>query len=68
MLRTGEFQQRATELGEHLHAELGLLTGTGRVTRRYGGAACGPGVDIDPAYGTGGRSRKKLMDRGVLVK
>ncbi|RSN74583.1 ornithine--oxo-acid transaminase, partial [Streptomyces sp. WAC 05379] len=27
MLRTGEFQARAAELGAHLHRELGLLTG-----------------------------------------
>ncbi|MFI6880109.1 ornithine--oxo-acid transaminase [Streptomyces sp. NPDC050400] len=67
MLRTGEFQQRATELGEHLHAELGLLTGTGRVTE-VRGRGLWAGVDIDPAYGTGREISEKLMDRGVLVK
>lgn len=32
MLRTGEYQQRATELGDHLHRELNLLVGGGAVT------------------------------------
>ncbi|MFB7711342.1 ornithine--oxo-acid transaminase [Streptomyces sp. NPDC056105] len=67
MLRTGEFQQRAAELGEHLHAELGLLTGTGKVTQ-VRGRGLWAGVDIDPSYGTGREISEKLMARGVLVK
>ncbi|MFJ8820218.1 ornithine--oxo-acid transaminase [Streptomyces sp. NPDC102467] len=67
MLRGGEFQQRAAELGEHLHAELGLLTGTGKVTE-VRGRGLWAGVDIDPAYGTGREISEKLMGRGVLVK
>ncbi|MFW6694661.1 ornithine--oxo-acid transaminase [Streptomyces sp. MAR4 CNX-425] len=67
MLRTGEYQQRATELGEHLHHELGLLTGTGAV-REVRGRGLWAGVDIDPAHGTGREISEKLMARGVLVK
>ncbi|MEB3966959.1 ornithine--oxo-acid transaminase [Streptomyces kunmingensis] len=67
MLRGGEFQQRATELGEHLHAELGLLTGTGKVAQ-VRGRGLWAGVDIDPAHGTGREISEKLMARGVLVK
>ncbi|MFZ3596475.1 ornithine--oxo-acid transaminase [Streptomyces sp. BH104] len=67
MLRTGEFQERAAELGEHLHAELGLLTGTGKVTG-VRGRGLWAGVDIDPSFGTGREISEKLMDRGVLVK
>ncbi|MFZ3559403.1 ornithine--oxo-acid transaminase [Streptomyces sp. BH055] len=67
MLRTGEFQERAAELGEHLHAELGLLTGTGKVTG-VRGRGLWAGVDIDPSFGTGREISQKLMDRGVLVK
>ncbi len=67
MLRTGEYQQRATELGEHLHHELGLLTGTGAV-REVRGRGLWAGVDIDPAHGTGRQISEKLMARGVLVK
>ncbi|MFE7160167.1 ornithine--oxo-acid transaminase [Streptomyces sp. NPDC057636] len=67
MLRAGEFQQRAAELGEHLHAELGLLTGTGKVTQ-VRGRGLWAGVDIDPSYGTGREISEKLMARGVLVK
>ncbi|MFI5657308.1 ornithine--oxo-acid transaminase [Streptomyces sp. NPDC051684] len=67
MLRTGEFQERAAELGEHLHAELSLLTGTGKVTG-VRGRGLWAGVDIDPSFGTGREISEKLMDRGVLVK
>ncbi|WP_369213019.1 ornithine--oxo-acid transaminase [Streptomyces flavofungini] len=67
MLATGEFQARATELGEHLHAELGLLAGSGAVTE-VRGRGLWAGVDIAPAYGTGREVSEKLMDRGVLVK
>ncbi|MEV5613549.1 ornithine--oxo-acid transaminase [Streptomyces sp. NPDC052225] len=67
MLESGEFQQRAAELGEHLHAELGLLTGTGKVTQ-VRGRGLWAGVDIDPSYGTGREISEKLMARGVLVK
>ncbi|MGI5410701.1 ornithine--oxo-acid transaminase [Streptomyces chartreusis] len=67
MLRTGEFQARAAELGAHLHGELGLLTGTGRVTE-VRGRGLWAGVDIARTYGTGREVTEKLMDRGVLVK
>ncbi|MER6916961.1 ornithine--oxo-acid transaminase [Streptomyces sp. NPDC000594] len=67
MLRTGEYQRRATELGEHLHRELGLLTGTGAVTS-VRGRGLWAGVDIDPALGTGREISERLMERGVLAK
>ncbi|GHB45254.1 ornithine--oxo-acid transaminase [Streptomyces cirratus] len=67
MLRTGEFQQRATELGDHLHRELNLLVGGGAVTA-VRGRGLWAGVDIDPAHGTGREISEKLMELGVLVK
>ncbi|MEU9603163.1 ornithine--oxo-acid transaminase [Streptomyces sp. NPDC048057] len=67
MLRTGEYQQRATELGEHLHRELGLLAGGGAV-EAVRGRGLWAGVDISPAHGTGRAISEKLMARGVLVK
>ncbi|MGW2520145.1 ornithine--oxo-acid transaminase [Streptomyces sp. NPDC001617] len=67
MLRTGEFQARAAELGAHLHRELGALAGTGRVTA-VRGRGLWAGVDIHPRHGTGRAVSEKLMDRGVLVK
>jgi ornithine--oxo-acid transaminase len=67
MLATGEHQQRALELGEHLHRELNLLVGEGAVTA-VRGRGLWAGVDIDPAHGTGREVSEKLMDRGVLVK
>ncbi|MFJ4780347.1 ornithine--oxo-acid transaminase [Streptomyces sp. NPDC088762] len=67
MLRTGEYQQRAAELGDHLHRELGLLVGGGAVTA-VRGRGLWAGVDIDPAHGTGREISEKLMERGVLAK
>ncbi|MGW7411566.1 ornithine--oxo-acid transaminase [Streptomyces sp. NPDC054863] len=67
MLRSGEFQQRATELGDHLHHELNLLVGEGAV-RAVRGRGLWAGVDIDPSRGTGRQISEQLMERGVLVK
>ncbi|MEV6951821.1 ornithine--oxo-acid transaminase [Streptomyces sp. NPDC051183] len=67
MLRTGEYQQRATELGDHLHRELNLLVGGGAVTA-VRGRGLWAGIDIDPARGTGREISEKLMELGVLVK
>ncbi|MEU9378605.1 ornithine--oxo-acid transaminase [Streptomyces sp. NPDC048255] len=67
MLRTGEYQQRATELGEHLHRELNLMVGAGAVTA-VRGRGLWAGVDVDPSRGTGREISEKLMELGVLVK
>nr|WP_030290658.1 ornithine--oxo-acid transaminase [Streptomyces katrae] len=67
MLRTGEYQQRATELGDHLHRELNLLVGGGAVTA-VRGRGLWAGVDIAPGHGTGREISEALMERGVLVK
>ncbi|GAA1520830.1 ornithine--oxo-acid transaminase [Streptomyces albidochromogenes] len=67
MLRTGEFQQRATELGDHLHQQLGLMVGGGAV-EAVRGRGLWAGIDITPSRGTGREISEKLMDRGVLVK
>ncbi|MFI8530661.1 ornithine--oxo-acid transaminase [Streptomyces aquilus] len=67
MLRTGEYQARAAELGAHLHRELEKLTATGRATA-VRGRGLWAGVDIAPAHGTGREISERLMRRGVLVK
>ncbi|MFF4951573.1 ornithine--oxo-acid transaminase [Streptomyces chattanoogensis] len=67
MLRTGELQARATELGEHLHAELAPLAGGGAVDA-VRGRGLWAGVDINPSRGTGREVAERLMARGVLVK
>ncbi|MFD5793330.1 ornithine--oxo-acid transaminase [Streptomyces diastatochromogenes] len=67
MLRTGEYQARAAELGDHLHRELAALLGTGKVTA-VRGRGLWAGVDIAPGVGTGRQVSERLMDRGVLVK
>ncbi|MEE1927945.1 ornithine--oxo-acid transaminase [Streptomyces sp. TRM 70351] len=67
MLEEGDHQRRAAELGDHLHAELALLAGTGRVTG-VRGRGLWAGVDVDPALGTGREISERLMAEGVLVK
>ncbi|MET9291225.1 ornithine--oxo-acid transaminase [Streptomyces sp. NPDC003077] len=67
MLRTGEYQDRAKELGEHLLSELGPLAGGGAVDAiRVRGLWAG--VDVNPALGTGRHISERLMERRVLVK
>ncbi|AMM22229.1 ornithine--oxo-acid aminotransferase [Frondihabitans sp. PAMC 28766] len=66
MLSSGEFQQRASELGERLRTSLDSLIGHGVVAVR--GAGLWAGVDIDPALGTGREVSEGLMRRGVLAK
>ena len=66
MLESGEFQERARALGEHLDAGLQKLIGHGVTTVRVAGLWAG--VDIDPAFGTGREISERLMERGVLVK
>jgi len=66
MLETGEFQERARQLGAHLASVLEPLIGHGVATVRIAGLWAG--VDIDPAYGTGREIAEKLLERGVLVK
>lgn len=67
MLREGEIQQRAAELGEHLHHELAGLPGTGAVTA-VRGRGLWAGVDIAPERGTAREVAERLMARGVLAK
>ncbi|MER7463955.1 ornithine--oxo-acid transaminase [Streptomyces sp. NPDC097981] len=67
MLRGGEYQQRAAELGDHLHRELSVLVGGGAVTA-VRGRGLWAGVDIAPGHGTGREVSERLMERGVLVK
>ncbi|GAA2599934.1 ornithine--oxo-acid transaminase [Streptomyces roseoviolaceus] len=66
LLETGEFQQRAAELGATLRDGLTELVGKGVVGFRSRGLWAG--VDIDPALGTGREVSERLMREGVLVK
>ncbi|MEN3536538.1 ornithine--oxo-acid transaminase [Microbispora sp. ZYX-F-249] len=65
LLKTGEYQARARELGAFLHARLADL-GPGVVAVR--GRGLWAGVDIDPSLGTGRQISEALLRRGVLVK
>ncbi|WP_328853924.1 ornithine--oxo-acid transaminase [Microbispora hainanensis] len=65
LLKTGEYQARARELGVFLHARLAEM-GPGVVAVR--GRGLWAGIDIDPSLGTGRQISEALMRRGVLVK
>jgi ornithine--oxo-acid transaminase len=66
MLATGEYQERAARLGEHLQSRLRELLGRGVVAVR--GAGLWAGIDIDPELADGRRVCELLMERGVLAK
>ncbi|WP_103350536.1 ornithine--oxo-acid transaminase [Amycolatopsis sp. CA-128772] len=66
LLETGEFQQRSTELGAHLHARLNALVGTGLSEVR--GRGLWAGIDIAPGGPSGREASVALSARGVLCK
>ncbi|MEA5366143.1 ornithine--oxo-acid transaminase [Amycolatopsis sp., V23-08] len=66
LLQTGEFQQRSTELGAHLHARLTELVGGGLSEVR--GRGLWAGIDIAPGGPSGREASEALAARGVLCK
>ena len=66
LLGTGEYQQRARDLGEVLHGRLAPLVGRGVVAVR--GRGLWAGIDIDPSPATGRQVCERLMAKGVLAK
>ncbi|MFF3905981.1 ornithine--oxo-acid transaminase [Streptomyces sp. NPDC001848] len=66
LLKTGDFQLRAAELGVVLRDGLTSLVGKGVVGFRSRGLWAG--VDVDPAIGTGREVSERLMAEGILVK
>jgi ornithine--oxo-acid transaminase len=66
LMSSGEFQERARELGEVLHRRLRELVGHGVTAVR--GRGLWAGVDIDPALMTGREACERLMAAGVLAK
>ncbi|MCD1269641.1 ornithine--oxo-acid transaminase [Microbacterium sp. MEC084] len=64
LLKTGRFQERSRQLGEHLRAGLEKLEGVTAVRS----AGLWAGIDIDPAAGTGREVAERLLARGVLAK
>jgi ornithine--oxo-acid transaminase len=66
LLATGEYQQRARDLGEVLHPRLAGLIGRGVIAVR--GRGLWAGVDIDPALMTGRQASERLMAKGLLAK
>jgi ornithine--oxo-acid transaminase len=66
LLRSGEYQERARELGELLHRRLRELVGHGVTAVR--GRGLWAGVDIDPTLMTGRQACERLMAEGLLAK
>jgi ornithine--oxo-acid transaminase len=66
LLNTGEYQERARDVGALLHARLDELVGKGITAVR--GRGLWAGVDIDPALMTGRQACERLADKGILVK
>ena len=66
MLQTGEFQQRAQDLGARLDAGLSALIGQGLDEVRTRGLWAG--VDVSPSLTTGRHVCEQLLDHGILAK
>ena len=66
LLQTGEFQHRASTLGDWLGAGLRRLEGQGVVAVRSRGLWAG--LDVDPALVSGRELCERLLVRGVLAK
>ena len=66
LLATGEYQERARDLGLHLHRRMTDLMGAGLMAVR--GVGLWAGVDVDPSLGTGRAVCERLMHLGVLAK
>jgi ornithine--oxo-acid transaminase len=66
LLNTGEFQARAKDLGELLHAGLNTLVGNGLTAVR--GRGLWAGIDIDPARMTARETCERLAGLGILAK
>ena len=66
LLATGEYQQRASRLGERMRVRLEGMIGHGLLAVRVRGLWAG--VDVDPALGTGRQVCEALARRRVLAK
>lgn len=68
LLATGEYQQRALEVGKVLDEELGKLQARNIGVVSYRSRGLWAGVDIDPELMTGKQLCKYAMAKGVLLK
>ena len=66
LLRTGEYQERARDVGALLHKGLSELVGHGLLDVR--GRGLWAGIDIDPSRMTGRAACERLAAEGVLAK
>ena len=67
LLKTGEYQARARELGAYFQERLQAMVDDGLLFGKRG-VGLWAGIDIDPALATGRAVCELLMDKGVLAK
>jgi ornithine--oxo-acid transaminase len=67
LLSTGEYQERARELGERLHHRTAALVADGLAAAARG-VGLWAGVDVHPSWGTGRDLAERMLARRVLVK
>ncbi|MGW2346536.1 ornithine--oxo-acid transaminase [Streptomyces sp. NPDC001661] len=68
LMRTGVFQQAATDLGERMHKHLSALAARTETVTGIRGRGLWAGLDIAPSFGTARQAAERLQERGVLVK
>lgn len=66
LVRTGEFQRRSKELGEHLAAR--LRSESPAHVREIRSIGLWAGIEIDPAAGKARSYCSRLLERGIIVK
>ncbi|MEI2820909.1 MAG: ornithine--oxo-acid transaminase [Marmoricola sp.] len=66
ILQTGEFQTRATQLGQRLAARLDPLVGNGLAAVRHRGLWFG--LDVEPGGHSGRELTLGLLEKGILAK
>ncbi|HEY0188778.1 MAG TPA: aminotransferase class III-fold pyridoxal phosphate-dependent enzyme [Cellulomonas sp.] len=67
LLRPGTYQERARELGRHLHDRLATMVRSGLLVRTRG-VGLWAGLDLDPDRMSGRELCGRLLDLGVLAK
>lgn len=67
LARTGEYQRRSVELGEHLHARL-RAEAPADVVREIRGIGLWAGIEMHPSAGTARSFGERLLAHGVIAK
>lgn len=66
LVRSGEYQQRSRELGEHMHAR--LRAEAPDIVREVRGIGLWAGIELRPDAGPARSYCERLLERGVICK